>query len=274
MNILDEIVGAKEIEISERRSAYPIKLLEQSVNFERSTVSLSKRLRSGAVHGIIAEIKRRSPSRGQISGEISVAELSAGYVQAGAAALSILTDHKFFGGGLEDLRVARQACTCPILRKDFILDEYQIVEAKSYGADLILLIARILSPKQISTLAQFAHSLGLEVLLEVHDRVELERSPLEDIDLLGVNNRDLTKFTVDIARSIELAQYIPESACKISESGINRAEDVLTLAQHGFKGFLIGESFMRSADPAEQCRILCQTLISDLQLSGGRNAEA
>ena len=268
MNILGEIVTAKEREISERKSSYPVRLLEQSVHFERRTVSLVKKLKFGAEHGIIAEMKRRSPSRGQFSGEISVAELATGYIQAGATALSILTDYEFFGGSLEDLDAARQVCVCPILRKDFILNEYQIIEAKSFGADVILLIAKILSPEQIKTLSKFARSLGLEVLLEIHDRAELDTNPLGDVDLLGVNNRDLTKFTVDISRSIELAPSVPETMCKISESGINTKDDILTLRQHGFKGFLIGESFMRSPDPAGQC----QKLVSALQQKGGRSA--
>jgi indole-3-glycerol phosphate synthase len=270
MNILDEIISVKEKEVEERKFAYPTTLLEQSANFKREPISLTKRLKSDNQNGIIAEIKRKSPSRGLINGLISVSELAAGYVQAGASGLSILTDQKFFGGSLADLSLGRQACSCPILRKDFILDEYQIVEAKSYGADVILLIARILSCQEIVRLARFAHSLGLEVLLEIHNRLELEKSPVQEIDLIGVNNRDLSKFTVDISRSIELAPEIPRDICKISESGIANADDIHTLINHGFNGFLIGETFMRGAEPALEC----QRLVSTLRQKGGHDAAA
>lgn len=253
MNILDQIVADKRIEVEEKKALFPIKLLEQSLFFEGKPVSLKKYLKRPDKVGIIAEIKRKSPSKGVINRDVSIESTSIGYMQAGASGLSVLTDKKYFGGKNEDLQVARKFNFCPILRKDFIVDEYQIVEAKSIGADVILLIAAILTSEEISSLSQFAHGLGMEVLLEVHDKAELQNSIGQYIDMVGVNNRDLKTFKISIETSKELAESIPKEFLKVSESGINDPTAVAELMQHGFEGFLIGEYFMQHGKPANAC---------------------
>jgi indole-3-glycerol phosphate synthase len=253
MNILDQIVAHKQKEVAERKSLYPVKLLEKSIYFETQPVSLKKYLLRPDKTGIIAEFKRKSPSKGMINPYVSVERTSVGYMQAGASALSILTDAQFFGGKNEDLTVARKFNFCPILRKDFTIDEYQITEAKSIGADAILLIAAVLSPEQIKTLAAFAKSLQLEVLLEVHDKEELERSITPEVDAIGVNNRNLKDFTVDISLSKELSAAIPSQFVKVSESGISQAETVIELKTYGYQGFLMGETFMKNSRPEKAC---------------------
>lgn len=253
MNILEKIVAHKRKEVAEQASLYPAKLLEKSPYFETPCVSLQQYLRRPDKSGIIAEIKRKSPSKGAINPYVSVERTSIGYMQAGASALSILTDKEYFGGKNEDLTLARQMNYCPILRKDFTIDEYQIVEARSIGADAILLIAAVLEPAEIQQLAAFAKSLGLEVLMEVHNREELERSLTDDIDLLGVNNRNLKDFSVDLNTSVSLAPVIPNRCTKVAESGIHQPEDLLMLKQAGFQGFLIGERFMKTASPEKAC---------------------
>ncbi|MBV6644656.1 MAG: indole-3-glycerol phosphate synthase TrpC [Cyclobacteriaceae bacterium] len=254
MNILDEILANKKKEVEERKALFPVKLLEQSTYFEGESVSLAKYIRREDKVGIIAEIKRRSPSKGFINPHVSVEQVSIGYMQAGASGISVLTDTKYFGGKNEDLTTARSFNFCPILRKDFIIDEYQILEAKSIGADVILLIAAALDQASIRRLSAFAHSLGLEVLLEVHNREELQKSIGPNIDLLGVNNRDLTTFHTDIAVSKSLAEEIPQEYVKVSESGINDPKVVLDLMKHGFEGFLMGEHFMLHGRPGIRCR--------------------
>jgi indole-3-glycerol phosphate synthase len=181
-------------------------------------------------------------------------------MQAGASALSVLTDNSFFGGKYEDLTTARNFNFCPILRKDFIIDEYQIVEAKSMGADVILLIAGILDAGQVQSLGAFARSLGLEILLEVHDREELERTLCEQVDLIGVNNRNLKDFTVSVDTSKELAALIPASFIKVSESGISKPETIQDLRNYGYKGFLMGEAFMKTSRPEKACAAFIQEL--------------
>ncbi|MGB3464164.1 MAG: indole-3-glycerol phosphate synthase TrpC [Cyclobacteriaceae bacterium] len=249
MNILDQIVADKLKEVEERKSLVPTKLLEQSVHFSGKPLSMSHYIRREDKTGIIAEIKRKSPSKGTINKSVDVEKISIGYMQAGSSGLSILTDKKYFGGTNEDLTKARNFNYCPILRKDFIVDEYQIVEAKSIGADTILLIAAALTPQQIKAFAGEARSLGMEVLLEVHNREELESSLCEEIDLLGVNNRDLKTFNTDIKVSKELASHIPDDFVKISESGISSPETIAELMDYGFEGFLIGENFMKTGNP-------------------------
>jgi len=253
MNILEKIVANKKDEIRARKELYPEKLLEKSLFFPSETVSLKHYLNRKDKSGIIAEVKRKSPSAQNLHPYLSVEELSIGYMQAGASALSILTDQKYFGGSNKDLEIARKFNFCPILRKDFIIDEYQIVESKSIGADVILLIARILDHNQIVTFSKLAHSLGLEVLLEVHTKAELDNSLAESIDLVGVNNRDLDTLNTDIQRSIELSELIPAEFTKVSESGLKSENEILLLKQKGFAGFLIGQSFLAHADPEREC---------------------
>ena len=261
MNILDEIIAHKYHEVKERKSLYPVKLLEQSMHFEVKPVSLKKYIQRKDKSGIIAEIKRRSPSKGIINPNISVEQVSIGYMQAGASALSVLTDEKYFGGANKDLQVAREFNYCPILRKDFVVDEYQIVEAKSIGADAILLVSAALEPNRIIELTQFAKSLQLEVLLEVHNENELELNLSADVDLIGVNNRDLKTFEVSIETSKQLASKIPDQFVKVAESGLDSAESIQTLKGVGFEGFLIGEAFMKSSQP----ELACAKLVNEIQ---------
>lgn len=267
-NILQKIVAHKRREVEERKSLVPVKLLEKSIYFPTKPVSLKKYLLRADLSGIIAEIKRKSPSKGMINPHVSVERTSIGYMQAGASALSVLTDGHFFGGKNEDLTQARKFNFCPILRKDFIIDEYQIIEAKSIGADVILLIAGILEPEQVKALGAFARSLGLESLLEVHDREELERSVTPEVDLVGVNNRNLKDFTLDVQTSLDLASLIPDEFIKVSESGISQASTILELRAQGYRGFLIGETFMKQSQPEKACAALVEELKELEQKSG------
>ncbi|MEP0368260.1 MAG: indole-3-glycerol phosphate synthase TrpC [Cyclobacteriaceae bacterium] len=248
-NILDQIVADKLIEVTKNKELYPVKLLEQSIHFPGKPVSLKHYIRREDKVGILAEFKRQSPSKGVINGVASVEKTTIGYMQAGASGLSVLTDKKYFGGKNEDLTTARNFNFCPILRKDFVIDEYQIIEAKSIGADVILLIAAILTPEEVKQLAAFAKSFGMEVILEVHDEDELNRSINEYVDILGVNNRNLKTFVTDVALSKELAKKIPSDFLKMSESGISDPQTVVDLKGYGYEGFLIGENFMKTGSP-------------------------
>ena len=259
-NILGEIIAHKRKEVSERQELYPVKLLEKSLFFGSSPVSLREYLLRPDKVGIIAEIKRRSPSKGDLNRHICVETLSLGYMQAGASGLSVLTDERFFGGTLKDLTVARRFNFCPILRKDFIIDPYQVLEAKSAGADVVLLIAAALSPQELKGLAALARSLGLEVLLEVHNEAELSSHLCEEVSLVGVNNRDLTSFAVDIGTSERLADQIPGDFIKVAESGISDHHSIARLKGCGYRGFLIGEAFMRHSKPEQACRRLVEAV--------------
>ncbi|HLW19236.1 MAG TPA: indole-3-glycerol phosphate synthase TrpC [Cyclobacteriaceae bacterium] len=249
MNILEKIVAHKQKEVDERKDLVPVKLLERSIYFDNQVVSMKKYVTHPEKTGIIAEFKRKSPSKGMINVSSSVEKTTIGYMQAGASALSVLTDKEFFGGTNEDLILARRFNFCPILRKDFVVEEYQIIEAKSIGADCILLIAAVLEPARLKELARFAHQLGLEVLMEVHDFEELDRSLNEHLDLVGVNNRNLKTFDVSLDTSLELVDKIPSEFLKISESGISSPSTLVKLKAAGFDGFLIGENFMKSSRP-------------------------
>ncbi|WP_026951170.1 indole-3-glycerol phosphate synthase TrpC [Algoriphagus mannitolivorans] len=251
MNILDQIIAGKYREVEEKKSLIPVKLLEKSIFFPGAVVSMKKYVTQPDKSGIITEFKRKSPSKGIINGSASVETVSIGYMQAGASALSILTDKDYFGGTNEDLKTARKFNFCPILRKDFVVDEYQILEAKSIGADCILLIAAALEPEKLKSLAYFAKSLGLEVLMEVHDAEELDRSLCDGLDLVGVNNRNLKTFEVSLDTSLALVDRIPNSFVKISESGISDPKTLVQLKDAGFDGFLIGENFMKSSRPEQ-----------------------
>ena len=265
MNILEKIIAHKRTEVAERQSLYPAKLLERSIFFETPTVSLSKYLKRPDRQGIIAEFKRRSPSKGVINAYAKVEQTTIGYMQAGASALSVLTDEHFFGGKNEDLTTARKFNFCPILRKDFTVSEYQIIEARSIGADAILLIAAVLTPGEVRQLSAFARSLGLEVLLEIHGKATGDGSELghlcDTVDAVGVNNRNLADFSVDVQRSFELGALIPDDFVKVSESGLSNPATILELRQAGFDGFLIGESFMKHSRPEEACKEFIERLI-------------
>jgi len=254
MNILDQILAHKRKEVDERKGLYPVKLLEQSIYFGTPAVSLKKYVLREDKSGIIAEIKRKSPSKGIINPHISVERTSIGYMQAGASALSVLTDKEFFGGSNEDLTLARKFNFCPILRKDFVIDEYQIIEAKSIGADAILLIAAALEPRRIKELSQLAHSLHLEVLMEVHDEKELNDNLEGGADLIGVNNRNLKTFELNVETSRRLSSLIPASIVKVSESGIDSPEAILDLMKYGFRGFLMGQAFMQTSRPEKAAK--------------------
>ncbi|MBD2702522.1 indole-3-glycerol phosphate synthase TrpC [Spirosoma sp. BT702] len=252
MTILDRIIAQKRIEVAQRREATPITALEQMPHFMRHCLSARDAVQSFRSTGIIAEFKRQSPSKGIINDRADVAETTQGYVRSGAAVLSILTDEPFFGGTPADLQAARIANPeTPILRKDFIIDRYQLLEAKAWGADVVLLIAACLTPEEVAELSMQAHDLSLQVLLEVHDEEELERSITPNIDLVGVNNRNLKTFTTSIDTSLRLVERIPDTFAKISESGLHDAETMRTLFRAGFDGFLIGEAFMKTDDPAQ-----------------------
>lgn len=248
MNILQKITDRKRLEVAERKELYPTKLLETSIYFDTPAVSLRKYLLRPDKSGIIAEFKRHSPSQGDINPYAKVEEVSIGYMQAGASALSVLTDTPFFKGKNADLTEARKFNYCPILRKDFVVDEYQIIEAKSIGADAILLIAECLEKEEVARLAKTAKSLGLEVLMEVHSLRQLDKIT-PDLDVIGVNNRNLETFEVSINTSLDLFDAIPRDFVRISESGISNVDAILTLKEAGYQGFLIGEYFMRDAQP-------------------------
>lgn len=249
MNILEKIIARKSKEVAARKSDVPEHELEKGRYFSRQTLSLRKRLLDDKHTGIIAEYKRRSPSKGIINDRDSVEAVTMAYTAYGASGISILTDLEFFGGSLDDLISARDN-GIPLLRKDFMIDEYQITEAKAYGADVILLIAACLSPLRVKQLAQKAKGLGLEVLLELHDESELDHI-CELVDLVGVNNRNLKTFEVDLEHSTRLAEKIGSDFVKVAESGINDVNNIRYLKAHGFQGFLIGEYFMKQKSPME-----------------------
>jgi indole-3-glycerol phosphate synthase len=248
MDILDKIVLQKKKEVALKKSLFPISQLEASPLFNRETISLSNALRKSN-SGIIAEFKRRSPSKSVINATSPVQEVAQGYASAGVCGMSVLTDGHFFGGSLEDLLLARAIVNIPLLRKEFIIDEFQLLEAKASGADVILLIAAILSREEIKKFSALANQLQLEVLLEVHNEQELEHALMPGLSMIGVNNRNLKNFEVSLDTSSLLASKIPHEFVKVSESGLSNSEAVLSLRKDGYRGFLIGESFMATADP-------------------------
>ena len=253
MSILDRIVADKKIEVAQRKTLFPTSYWEASPLFDRKTNSLSERLRN-STSGIIAEHKRRSPSKQNINSSLSVSDVAQDYEAAGVCGMSVLTDGKYFGGLLDDLNLARAVTEFPLLRKEFIVDEYQLIEAKAHGADLILLIAAVLTRAEIQQLSTAAKQLDLEVLLEVHNQEELEKSLMPTLDLLGVNNRNLKTFDVSLDTSRTLADSIPDEFVKVSESGIADATAIQELQTHGYQGFLVGENFMKSEDPGTAAR--------------------
>ena len=249
MNILDKIVLRKQEEVALAKQKVSVSELEANPIFGRKPLVFKDFLLDEKRTGIISEFKRRSPSKGLINGTADVAEVTKAYNLAGASAISVLTDTDFFGGKAEDLFQARAVNQIPILRKDFMIDEYQILEAKAWGADIILLIASILTPKQIIDFGKLAQSLGLNVLLEVHNLEELEQSICPNLDAIGVNNRNLGDFTVNIQTSFNLVTQIPNEFLKISESAIDNPQVIKKLKAVGYNGFLIGENFMKTENP-------------------------
>jgi len=253
MDILNKIVAHKKKEVARKKELIPLTKLKKSDFYHIACISMVKNLQDHTKSSIIAEFKRKSPSKEIINFDAKVEEVTKGYVGAGASGLSVLTDEHFFGGKNEDLGMARKNNTCPILRKDFIIDPYQVHEAKSIGADTILLIAEVLSKKEVLELSVLAKSLNLEVLMEVHSKEQLEKLN-QNIDIVGVNNRNLKDFSVSLETSLNMIKDIPTSFTKISESGISNAESIIKLKSAGFDGFLIGEHFMRSNNPGLKCR--------------------
>jgi indole-3-glycerol phosphate synthase len=267
MSILDKIIESKKIEVEQRKEDCPISILEKSMFFNRQPYSFKKFITDPAKSGIIAEFKKKSPSRGIINDKVLPAVITKAYENAGASAVSVLTDHGFFGGSTKDLIEARTVLTCPVLRKDFIIDEYQIVEAKSMGADVILLIAACLESSRLKALADFAKYLGLEVLMEVHNEEELLKNLHDSVDVVGVNNRNLKDFSESIENSLQLADLIPDKYVKISESSLKSAEVIIKLKSKGYKGFLIGETFMKTADPGKAMEKLVAEIKNESQKS-------
>jgi indole-3-glycerol phosphate synthase len=247
MNILEQIIAQKRKEVDDRIENVPASVLFKQALFDRPTRSLVDAICNLDKTGIIAEFKRKSPSKGVINNRNKVEEVTAAYTTFGASGISVLTDELFFGGSLTDLSVARRN-DIPLLRKDFVIEEYQLVEAKAYGADVVLLIAACLSPRDVQQLATKAKELHLEVLLEIHDASELDHV-CNEVDLIGVNNRNLKNFEVNLEHSIRLAEKIPADFIKIAESGINDVASIRFLKENGFQGFLIGGHFMEQKDP-------------------------
>ncbi len=261
MNVLDKIVANTQIEVAERKSLTSVKDIESWAFFGRETLSMKDFLVKPGKSGIIAEVKKKSPSKGVINADAVPQEVALGYENAGASAISVLTDWNYFGGKMEFLSAVREKVSIPVLRKDFIVDEYQILEAKGIGADVILLIAACLTPKRLEELAMFAHSLNLEVLMEVHDEEELARSINPYLDVIGVNNRNLKTMEVSVETSLKLSALIPSEFRKISESGLKDGATINTLKNAGYEGFLIGETFMKTANPG----LALQQLIEEIE---------
>ena len=260
MHILEKIVKYKREEVAIRKLDKSIGLLTQSPYFESKCLSFKKYLTAPELSGVIAEFKRKSPSKGIINGEAKVKDVALGYAKAGVSCMSVLTDNEFFGGSNDDLKAARMTLMNPILRKDFVVDEYQIFEAKAIGADAVLLIAACLTQNEVKKFSALAQSLGLQVLLEVHTEEEVGHY-CETVDMIGVNNRNLKDFTVSVDFSHNLLPKLPWAAVKISESGINDPQVAANLQIAGFDGLLIGESFMKTTQP----EIACAEFITTLQ---------
>ena len=252
MSILQEIAAYKYREVDERKTLFSISSLEKSPLFNRNTLSLMQSLTAEGSSGVIAEFKRRSPSRGIINAASRPEEVCQAYIKAGASAVSVLTDEKFFGGSSEDLMNVRKRIDSPILRKDFIVDEYQIIEARSIGADAVLLIAELHEADRLAQLFDFAGSLELEVLVEVHDEKNISRIP-SGTEIVGINSRNLASFEVDLSHSSRIIDLLPKDALKVSESGISSFDDYWNLKNAGFDAFLVGEYFMKTHDPGKTC---------------------
>lgn len=257
MNILDKIIDRKKQEIADSKSKISVKEIKNSEFFGRKTASLKETLQSKS--GIIAEFKRKSPSKGIINNKVSALEVVSEYEKLGASAVSILTDKDFFGGSFEDILSVRKEIKIPILRKDFMIDEYQFYEAKSIGADVILLIAACLTPTQVLEFTQLSHELNLEVLLEIHAEEELKHLNKE-IDFVGINNRNLKDFKVDLQHSVNLKNQLPKDILSVAESGIYNEADFKFLKDKGFDGFLMGEYFMKNENPGKKFEEFISTI--------------
>jgi len=259
MNILDKIIERKKVEVAESKARVSMAELVRGPFYQSQTYSLRQFLLDEAKTGIITEYKRKSPSKGIINDAATVEDVTSAYAANGASGISVLTDADFFGGSLADLQKAAILNKIPLLRKDFMIDEYQLHEAKAYGASVILLIAACLSIEEVKALAVAAKSLHLEVLLEIHNEEELEHI-CDEVDLVGVNNRNLKTFEVNLEQSVQLSKSIPSDKIKISESGIHKVEDIQYLKGYGYRGFLIGENFMKQPDPGAAFKTFAEEL--------------
>ena len=257
MNILDKIIEHKKHEVAEAKRNISLSELQDSEFFQRDTFSLKESVKSGS--GIISEFKRRSPSKGIINEKADVLKVAKSYEKFGASGISILTDEIFFGGTLQDVLEVRDEISIPILRKDFMIDEYQFYEAKANGADVILLIASCLSPSQVQEFTELSHELGLEVLLEIHTDEELHHFN-KNIDLVGINNRNLKDFKVDLQHSVNLKNQLPKDVLSVAESGIYSIDDFKFLKGKGFDGFLMGEYFMKNFNPGSAFEEFIKTI--------------
>lgn len=252
---LSEIVSATSESLEARKQKQPLESLKSDVNFEGRTGLFSESLAREGL-SVIAEIKRASPSKGMLRPELDVAELAKSYERAGACAVSVLTEEKYFKGSLHDLKLARESCNLPLLRKDFIIDPYQIWEAAAAGADAVLLIVAALPGDELISLMRESKSAGLEALVEVHDAEDMQVAVDAGARLIGINNRDLSTFKVDLQTCLTLRNEIPQDVLAVAESGIKRKRDAIRLKQAGFNAILVGELLMKSEDPGEMVRNL------------------
>jgi len=253
--ILQEIVSQKHLEISDSRANRSLAQLEAELP-DRSEIrpfieSLRSRI-ANQLPAVIAEIKKASPSKGEIRADFDPIAIAKDYAASGATCLSVLTDEKFFQGSNEFLKQARAACSLPVLRKDFMVDSYQIAESRWLGADCILLIVAALDQQQLTELSDYAHELGMDVLVEVHNENELETGLELGASLIGINNRDLHSFNTDLNTTYRLLPLVPQDTMVVTESGINTREDIMAMQEHGVFGYLIGETFMRADKPGEK----------------------
>jgi indole-3-glycerol phosphate synthase len=255
MSILEEILANTRQEIAVSKRIMPLEHLREMPCFQRKCFSLVKALPRKEL-GIIAEIKKASPSKGIIRKDFDPYSLAREYAENGASAISILTDKKYFQGSIRFISDVRASISLPILRKDFIVDSYQLTEAKAFGADAILLISSALKPNQLHDLHDEATQLGLDSLVEVHNEQEFESLDLKQVKIIGINNRNLSDFTVDITTTLRLAIHIPKGIIIVSESGISNRADIEYLAAHGINAVLVGESLMRSESPGKALKSL------------------
>ncbi len=259
MTILDKIIAYKRQEVATLKQQVPVAELEKQLQNVAVVPQLRDFISQPGKNGIIAEFKRQSPSKGLINGHAQPADVAVYYQQAGVSAMSVLTDKHFFGGSADDLQQARSVTNIPVLRKDFTVDEYQIMEARAIGASAILLIAACLSKEEVQRFARLAVDLGLDVLFEVHNREELDKY-CDEIGVVGVNNRNLKTFEVNLQNSIDLLQHFPSGVKKVAESGISNIHTIEMLRKEGFDGFLIGENFMKTDNPGKACIEFCASL--------------
>lgn len=272
MSILNKIVANKQKEVSQRKSLTSLHELETMPNFRKECLSFKDHLLNPEMLGIIAEFKRKSPSKGIINANADVKDVTVGYQAGGASAISILTEIGYFNGSDIDLTEAKSVTSIPIIRKDFVVDIFQIAESKVLGADAVLLIAEVLEKNQLSEYLAYAHEIGLQALIEVHGESDLIKLP-SAAQIVGINNRNLNTFDVNLSHSANMLNLLPKDVVKVAESGITSVEDYLTLKQIGFDAFLIGEFFMRNQDPGEACLNFTNAIRGAITAAKGKPSE-